>query len=133
MNKRLNFLLMVGLIFSVTNLPAQSLANKLATLEKGTYVAEDDKLVKRFDNLLDQVDKEYDVNKQQISNMTYKLKELLNEKGVVVSMVKVMEGAVQTKVKEYATYLGYYLTLKEKGYDHNTIIESILIAEAMKK
>ena len=125
MKTRLILLLMVSLLFGTSNLSAQSIAYKLATLEKGGYVSEDDKLVKRFDNLLTQLDKKYKLNEQQIGDMTYKLKELLKEKGIDCSMIKVMEGANKVKIKTYAEYLGYYLTLREKGYNHDDTIESL--------
>lgn len=125
MKTKLILLLMASLLFGTSNLSAQSIAYKLATLEKGGYVSEDDKLVKRFDNLLTQLDKKYKVNEQQIGDMTYKLKELLKEKGIEGNMIKIMEGANQVKIKTYAEYLGYYLTLREKGYNHDDTIESL--------
>jgi len=103
----------------------KSIAYKLAVLEKGGYVSEDDQIVKRFDNLLQQLDNKYDVNKQQIGDMTYKLKEVAGNRGINVSMIKAMEGATQVGNLTYAEYLGSYLTLIEKGYTHDNTIESL--------
>ena len=103
----------------------KSIAYKLAVLEKGGYVSEDDQMVKRFDNLIQQLDNKYDVNKQQIGDMTYKLKEVAGNRGINVSMIKVMEGATQVGNLTYAEYLGSYLTLREKGYTHDNTIKSL--------
>ena len=103
----------------------KSIAYKLAVLEKGGYVSENDNLVKRFDNLIQQLDNKYNVNKQQIGDMTYKLKEVAGNRGITVSMIKAMEGATQVGNLTYAEYLGNYLTLREKGYLHDNTIESI--------
>lgn len=102
-----------------------SIAYKLAVLEKGGYVSEDDNLVKRFDNLLQQLDNKYNVSKQQIADMTYKLKEVAGNRGITVSMIKAMEGATQVGNLTYAEYLGNYLTLREKGYSHDNTIKSL--------
>ena len=109
----------------------KSIAYKLAVLEKGGYVSEDDQIVKRFDNLLQQLDNKYDVNKQQIFDMTYKLKEVAKERGLKVSMIKVMEGATQVNNLTYPEYLGSYLTLIEKGYNHDDAINSIKLLYGM--
>jgi len=112
--------------------PEPSLAYKLATLEKDTYVTENDPIVKRFNNLLEQIDKKYDdVNKQQIGDMTNKLKEVAKERGLKVSMIKVMEGATQVYNLTYSEYLGSYLTLIEKGYNHDDAINSIKLLYGM--
>ena len=65
------------------------------------------------------------MNKQQIGDMTYKLKEVAGNRGITVSMIKAMEGATQVGNLTYAEYLGNYLTLREKGYLHDNTIESI--------
>ena len=102
-----------------------SIAYKLAVMEKGGYVSEDDQIVKRFDNLLQQITNKYNVSKQQIGDMTYKLKEVAEDRGINVSMIKTMEGATQIGNLTYTEYLGNYLTLREKGYTHDDAIESL--------
>lgn len=126
--KTLNYILIL-LIVSLTvgfhtNIQ-ESIAYKLAVLEAGTYVEEDSQLVRRFDNLLRLIDNRYSVSQQQIGDMTYKLKEVAEERGLKVSMVKVMEGATQIRRLTYPEYLGNYLTLKERGYAHEDILESL--------
>jgi hypothetical protein len=103
----------------------QSIAYKLAVLEKDDYVSEDDQIVVIFDDLLQQLDNKYNVTKQEIGDMTYKLKEITGNEGINVSMIKVMEGALQVVNLTYAEYLGNYLTLREQGYTHNNTIESL--------
>ena len=127
MKKRVIILSMIYLLLGSSTMMAQSLAYRLATLEKGGYVNEDDILVKRFDNLVNQLDKQLDNKKELIGDMTYKLKDELRKRVVKASMVKIMEGAIKSKTMDYAKYCGYYLTLREKGYDHDTTIDSIIL------
>ena len=125
MGTKIIALLTFSLFLMSSNLNAQSIAYKLAVLEKGGYVSENDASVKRFENLLSQLDSKYQLGKQKIADMTYKIKEVSNDRGLKVSLIKVMEGASQIDSKNYAEYLGMYLTLLEKGYKHDEILDSI--------
>jgi len=110
--------------------PAQSIAYKLAVLEKGGYVSEDNLLVKRFDSLLGQLDDKYVENKQQLGDMTYKAKELLEKSGIKESMIKMMEGMnlLFNQVLEnqkYAEYISAYITMREQGQTHDDAIKGL--------
>ena len=116
---------MFSFILGILSLSAQTMAYKLAALEKGGYVSENDVLVKRFNYLLGQVVSQYEENQQQICDMTYKIKEMAAESGLKLSMEKAMEGAIQVRGKSYTTYCARYITLFQKGYKHDEIISSL--------
>lgn len=109
---------------------AQSLAYKLATIQDGGYVSEDDLIVKRFDNLLDQLSDKYVENRQQIGDMTVKAKQILEGKGIAPNMVKMMEGmnliiSDGMGNQKYSEYLSPYIVLREKGQSHDAAIEGL--------
>lgn len=129
MKIRIIFILLLGLFLLNTNLMAQDISYSLAVIEDGGYVSRDDALVKRFANLVSQLKtKYYPLTKQKIGDMTAKLKEMTDKRGLTISLVKVMEGALQVKNIKYSKYLGSYLLLKEKGYTHSEIVTAILLA-----
>lgn len=139
--KRINILLLLSILIAgcqsntntgTTENPTKTevtIAYKLATLESGGYVSDSDQIVKRFDNLIQQIEIKYILDKQQIGDMTYKLKEVAANRGITVSMIKVMEGATQVNNITYAEYLGQYLTLIEKGYTHEKTLLTIKLLE----
>lgn len=109
---------------------AQSLAYKLGTIEKG-YVSKDDLIVKRFDNLLDQLSDKYVEDRQQVSDMTVKAKQILEDKGIDQSMIDIMEGMNLIFSgdiggnQKYAEYVAAYITLREKGQSHDKAIRGL--------
>jgi len=110
------------------NLHAQSIGYKMAVVEKNGYVSENDLLVKRFDNLLQQLDKKYIDDKQQIADKTVTAKQILEEKGIKESMIKLMEGMstiydTKNKYKKYNEYLSCYLILRIQGRNHDETIK----------
>ena len=113
---------------SILNLHAQSIGYKMAVVEKNGYVSENDLLVKRFDNLLQQLDKKYIDDKQQIADKTVTAKQILEEKGIKESMIKMMEGMntiydTKNKYKKYNEYLSCYLILRIQGRNHDETIK----------
>ena len=121
------FVLVISFILGALSLSAQTNGYKLAYFETGKLFEENDLLVKRFNYLLIQIGNQYlDVNNEEsICNVTYKLKTVIEESGLKLSMEKVMEGAIQVKCKSYATYCAYYQTLFQKGYKHDEIISNL--------
>ena len=73
---------------------SHSQAYKLAVLDQDNAVSEDDLLVKRFNNLLDQLENICSEDRDKIVAMTFKTKQLLAERWVNESMVKIMEGMI---------------------------------------
>ncbi|HEY5590949.1 MAG TPA: hypothetical protein VIK55_08010 [Paludibacter sp.] len=125
MKTKLLFVLMISFLLGASSLSSQSNAYKLAVLEKGGYVSEDDLLVKRFNYLLIQVNNQYEESQQQICDMTYKMKEMALGSGIKLSMEKAMEGAMQVRGKSYTNYCARYITLMQKGYKHDEIISTL--------
>jgi hypothetical protein len=118
------------LLFGISNISAQSIAYKLATLEKDGYVSENDLMVKRFDNLLGQLDNKYVENEQQLGDMTYKAKQLLEERGIKESMIKMMEGMnllfnQKLENQKYAEYISSYIVLRTKGQNHDEAVKGL--------
>src|SRR4030042_6157674 len=83
---------MTLLILFSSNLSAQSVGYKLATIENNGYVDEDDLLVKRFNNIVNQLDIKYIENKEQIGNMTVAGRNQLIKIGISQQMINIMEG-----------------------------------------
>lgn len=97
-------------------------------MKKNGYVSENDLLVKRFDNLLIQLDNKYVGDKQQIADKTVKSKQILEEKGIKESMVKLMEGMniindPKNINKNYDEYLTCYIILRAEGRNHDETIK----------
>lgn len=103
---------------------AQSLGNKLATIEKNGYVSENDILVKRFNSLLKLLDNNYIDTKQEIADKTVTARKLLQENGIDVSMIKIMEGMnkiydLNNSNRKYNEYLTCYIIFRVNGYNHD--------------
>jgi hypothetical protein len=72
----------------------ESLAYKLASLNKGGYVSHDDMTVTRFQYLLNEIEKKTENTQTEIADMTFTTQKLLKEKyGKEVSLIDLMEGA----------------------------------------
>lgn len=118
------------LLFTVSNLSAQSLSYKLATIDRGGYVSKNDLTVKRFNSLLNQLSVKFVEDKERISDMTVKAKQILRDNGIDQRMLKMMEGInslFYQKIanQKYSEYLSVYVTLRVKGKSHNEAIEGL--------
>lgn len=99
-------------------------------MEKDGYVSEDNLIVKRFDNLLGQLDNKYVENEQQLGDMTYKAKQLLEERGIKESMIKMMEGMnllfnQKLENQKYAEYISSYIVSRTKGQNHDEAVKGL--------
>lgn len=117
-------------LFCSSNLYSQSIAYKLAVLEKNGYASENDQTVKRFDYLLTRLDNKYEDNKQEIADKTVKAKQLLENRGVKESMIKMMEGMntindPKDSYKNYNEYLTIYIILRSDLSSHDETIRSM--------
>lgn len=65
-----------------TGLSAQTMGYKLAVIEKKGCVSENDPLVKRFENIITQLDLNYIENKEQIGDKTVTGKNQLERVGI---------------------------------------------------
>jgi hypothetical protein len=129
---RIFFLLFVFTIFDGV-IFSQSLAYKLAVIERNSFVDKDDLLVKRFNNLLNQLENKYMDSQQRISDATVAAKESLEKGGIKESMITLMEGMntiydPSNKSKKYHEYLGSYLIIRLQGRTHK---ETLLIFQQL--
>jgi hypothetical protein len=113
-----------------SNLSAQSIGYKLAVIEKNGYVSENDLLVKRFNNIVNQLDIKYIENKEQIGDMTVSGRNQLIEMGIKEQMINVMEGICRltdlyTKKKQYSDNVSCYLILRSKGFSHDEALKKL--------
>jgi hypothetical protein len=125
MKTKLLFVGIIGLLL-VTNITAhQSIAAKLANVEKGNYVPDSDPLVKRFNYLLPKIEKQYGESQTAIGDISAKSREIASEAGMKLSMLKLMEGAIQVSYDDYKQYCTDYVILFRKGYSNDNIINSL--------
>ena len=129
-------LLVIALLFvafPAAQLPAQRLETleyQIAKLDTDTFVAKDDPVVFRFKSLLVQLSKTFVEDTEQIAHITFKIKKILEEKGVQESMLNIMEGMnsiFYTKIENqnYKEYLAAYATVRIKGMSHQDSIKGL--------
>jgi hypothetical protein len=107
-----------------------SIENKLATVDRGTYVAPDDIAVARFRSLLHQLSTKYGETPLRIADMSVTGRKLLREKGVDESIQNLMEGMNQILDRpmgnqKYAEYLSMYVMLRNAGKTHPEAIGNL--------
>ena len=112
------------LLVCVSNISGQSIGYKLAVIERNTYVSEEDPLVKRFNNMVYQLDIKYVENKEQIGDMTVAGRNQLRKIGITEPMINMMEGInrlvdIYTKKKQYADNVSCYVIFRSKGLGHS--------------
>jgi hypothetical protein len=72
-----------------------SLEYKLATVDHGSYVAQDDVTVARFRSLLAQLSSKYAETPKRIADISVKARDTLRGKGISESILNIMEGMNQ--------------------------------------
>jgi len=110
--------------------PERSIEYKLATLDKGHVVSEDDVTIARFRSLLQQLDAKYADNKQGIADSTVVAQRLLREEGIEESLLNIMEGMNQLFLLElaelkYTEYATAYVVLRTKGQSHHDAVKGL--------
>ena len=107
----------------------QTLEYKLATIDAGGFVREDDPSVARIRTLLGNLERKFSESQQQIGDMTVRAVEMLrDEKGVVQSIVDILEGMNRITTSssgelKYAEMVSAYIVLR--GDESQTHEESI--------
>lgn len=97
------------------------MAYKLAIVDGTGYVSKVDIAVRRFTNLLNQLDNKFPKNKQQIANMTVYIQKEMAEKGVRESLLNIMvdmnkfPSTPELRGMKYAEYIAMYAVLREGG------------------
>lgn len=120
-------LVILGLAFVAVN-PAQSqsLYKKLATIEEQGPPAE--KTVKRFRSLVPTLAGKYPESEQQVADITVKGQEILEKRGLSMSLLDVMEGINQVTPsrgteRSYQKIVGNYAVLRSvESHSHDEAI-----------
>lgn len=125
MKIKLNFIALFVFItlLNISNLNSQSLGCKMATVDTKKYYTETDPLVKRYNNMFNQLDVKYLENKDQIADMTVTAKNELEKIGLNEPMINIMEGIsrltdANTKNKKYADNISCYIIFRSQGFSH---------------
>ncbi len=102
-----------------------TLEYKLATLDKGGFVQENDPILKRYEAVLNQLSTRHSETKDQIGDMTYQSKKLLFESGVDESILDIMEALASVNVDKeikYSVLVTDYVVFRKKGVSKQEII-----------
>lgn len=108
----------------------KTLEYKLAVIDAGRYVRDDDITVARFRTLLELLSEKFIEDRQQIADMTVKAQSILRDKGVSESLLSIMEGINGVFYgdrghQKYAEYVGAYVTLRIQGQTHDEAIRGL--------
>jgi hypothetical protein len=108
----------------------ESIEYKLACINAGRQVRQDDITIARFRSLLRQLSSTFVENQQQIADMSVKGQQMLKQDGIAESLLNIMEGMNQlfsSKIEnqKYAEYISAYLTLRDKGQSHSEAIKGL--------
>jgi hypothetical protein len=110
-----------------------SLARKLAVVERGTYVKEDDILVKRFDYLLKSLDSKYVESKTQICDISTVARNQLLSRGVNANFTEILEGMNRLNDKndnhkEFKEYATIYVIIRKEYVSHSKTINEMQLS-----
>ena len=112
-----------------------SLAYKLATIDNG-YVDTNDRSVKRFDSLLEQLTSKYAENDQKISDATVHTRDLLSDAGITQTCESIMEDLNKALAapllaengennQRYVEYAALYVTQRQSGSSRDEVVDAI--------
>ena len=112
-----------------------SLAYKLASIDNG-YVDTNDRSVKRFDSLLEQLTSKYAESDQKISDATVHTRDLLSDAGITQTCESIMEdlnralpGPLLSESgknnQRYIEYAALYVTQRQSGSSRDEVVNAI--------
>ena len=109
---------------------ATSLEHQLASINAGRMVRDNDITINKFRSLLNQLEKTFVDDRQQIADMTVKAMQLLEAKKITEKPLNIMEGmnTIFTKRlanQQYNEYAADYITLRTKGQSHKEAIDGL--------
>lgn len=111
-------------------LSAQTIGCQLATINDGKHHTETEPIVKRYNNILNQLDSKYIENKERIGDMLTVAKRELANDGLSEPLINIMEGINllndrYTSNKKFADNVTLYIILRHKGHSHSASIQNI--------
>ena len=112
-----------------------SLAYKLATIDNG-YVDTNDRSVKRFNSLLEQLTSKYAEDDQKISDATVHTRDLLSDAGITQNCESIMEDLNRAlpapllaengeNNQRYVEYAALYVTQRQSGSSRDEVVDAI--------
>lgn len=109
---------------------SRSTEYKLASLNAGRNIPEDDISVARFRSLLKQLSSNYVEDEKKIADMTVSAQSLLKNNGINESLINLMEGMNQlfttkNEKQKYAEYISAYCAFRNKGQSHDDSIQTL--------
>lgn len=112
------------------NIENKSIAYGLAVVDKNGYVSENDLIIRRYANMVKQLDYKYLEDSMQIADMTVSGRNQLIKFGIDQSMLEFMQGIntlydPHSKSKHYSDYVSLYVVLRSKGLDHSQAFEKL--------
>jgi hypothetical protein len=107
-----------------------SLEYRLACINAGHTVAQNDITVARFRSLLRQLSQTFVEDQQQIADMSAYCQHELRKNGISESLLNIMEGmnqlfTVKVSNQKYVEYIAAYSLLRNKGQSHAEAIEGL--------
>lgn len=110
----------------------ESLERKLAEINSGGYVFEEDISVNRFRFLLAQLSDRFPESREKIADISVSAQNYLKKIGVAESLLNIMEGMYQATILvepktqgEYAEWIAAYLTVRERGLTHDEAVDGL--------
>jgi hypothetical protein len=105
---------------------------KLATISDDKYHTDSEPIVKRYNNILNQLDSKYIENKERIADMLTVAKRELANDGLSEPLINIMEGInllndKYTTNKKFAENVTLYIILRHKGHSHSATIQNMQI------
>jgi len=111
-------------------LSAQTIGCQLATINDGKHHTETEPIVKRYNNILNQLDSKYIETKDRIGDMLTVAKRELAHDGLSEPLINIMEGIYllndnYTTNKKFADNVSLYIILRHKGHSHSASIQNM--------
>ena len=116
--------------FLFVGLSAQTIGCKLATINDGKHHTETEPIVKRYNNILGQLDSKYIETKDRIGDMLTVAKRELANDGLSEPLINIMEGInllndKYTTSKKFADNVTLYIILRHKGHSHSASLQNM--------
>lgn len=114
-------------ISSTLSIAQETLEYQLAIIDAGKFLPKNHFTVTLFRSLLEDLSYTYVEDGQQIADMTVKSRQVLKEKGIYESLLKMMEGmnalfSKKIENQQYAEYIAAYMTLRMDGHSHTDAV-----------
>lgn len=109
---------------------APSIPYKLASIEAGRHIDQDDPAVPQFAAVLAGLEKEYEMPEQQIADQSVKAQQLLQAAGVRENLFDIMAGMNEIfsdpqPGSQFTSALAMYVEMRKEGQSHDDALQAI--------